>query len=85
MAQNAEPISIRLTRLNNILQGRTLSDRESFGKEGLLDALFVLYDECDHNNYQNNTNVNQFIQRCKLITTVLFNKKKIIIDKKEQN
>lgn len=73
MSQKLEAISVRTTRLNHILLGnvdpalktnKTIS--EGLNREGLLDALCCLYDECNKDNLKRkDKNVSEFVNKCK--------------------
>lgn len=66
-------ISSRSARLNSILLGRpeALSKErkeicQGINREGLLDALFVLYDECNKDAIKKkNKNIADFTNKCK--------------------
>lgn len=80
MSNKNEAISVRTTRLNHlILGGQDLSHRdnnqtkskatsEGLNREGLLDALCLLYDECSKDGVQKkNKNFSDFVIKCELI------------------
>lgn len=67
-----ESISVRVTRLNNLIVGYT-NDSSKFGKpiveclarEGLLDAFCLLYNECDKDNLKKrDKNILEFVNKC---------------------
>ena len=65
-------ISVRVSRLNNIILGlideNTNNMTEFLSREGLLDALFLLYDECDKDSLKRKQkNILEFVNKCKLI------------------
>ena len=61
-----ESIACRTSKLNQMFQGRKLtSDQKSIvGREGLLDALFVLYDECSSECLMKNEYIAEFVNKC---------------------
>lgn len=66
------PISSRATRLNSLIINRpeTLSKEQreicrAINREGLLDALFLLYDECSKDALKKrNKNIQDFAAKC---------------------
>ena len=60
-----EVITTRLSRLNQLFAGKTSNEvhRALASREGLLDALIVLYDECKH--LPRNKYVEVFLKKCK--------------------
>lgn len=72
MASKGEAISVRSARLNQIVLGNdaaTKSGRgvsECLNRESLLDALSVLYNECQKEGQKNtDKQVTEFVQKCK--------------------
>lgn len=65
-----DSIACRTSKLNQMFQGRKLSaDQKSVvGREGLLDALFVLYDECSNECLMKNEYIANFVKKCKYHT-----------------
>ena len=63
----ADSIASRTSKLNQMFQGRKLkADQKSIvGREGLLDALFVLYDECSSECLMKNEYIAEFVKKCK--------------------
>lgn len=67
------PINSRASRLNSLILNRPelLSKEQkdicsAINREGLLDALFVLYDECSKENLKKrNKNIEEFASKCK--------------------
>lgn len=47
-------------------KGSGLSGRQLIGQEGLLDALLVLYDECNTDKLKKEKNVAAFVDKCKI-------------------
>lgn len=67
-----ESISVRVTRINNLIVGYT-KDSSKFGRpiaeclarEGLLDAFCLLYNECDKDNLKKkDKNILEFVNKC---------------------
>ena len=64
-----EPISVRITRLNRLFLGRNgngsaVCRKHFFGREGLLDTLTVLYDECNNDALKKDRNIAAFVEKC---------------------
>lgn len=72
-------ISARTTRLNSIILGRpeTLKAEQKeickgISREGLLDALFVLYEECNKDAIKKKSSqVTEFATKCNLIFSMM--------------
>lgn len=70
------PITSRASRLNSLILNRpeSLSKEQkevcsAINREGLLDALFLLYDECSKDALRKrNKNINDFSTKCKIIS-----------------
>lgn len=68
-------ISARSSRLNSLILNRpeSLSKEQkeicsAINREGLLDALFLLYDECSKENLKKrNKNIQEFASKCKIL------------------
>lgn len=81
MSFNNEAISVRTTRLNNIILGQVDSPikstryvAENLNREGLLDAICLLYDECNKDGMRRkDKNITDFVAKCMLNS--LFNNK----------
>ncbi|KAJ9599608.1 hypothetical protein L9F63_009925, partial [Diploptera punctata] len=61
-----EPISVRITRLNRLFLGRNgnaVSRKHYLGREGLLDALTVLFDECNNDVLKKDRNIAAFVEK----------------------
>jgi len=60
------PISMRASQLNQLLLGRTthIDQTAVVGLEGLLDTLFVLYDECNKDSLLKNQYISTFVKKC---------------------
>ena len=60
------PISIRASQLNQLLSGRTAhnAQKDAVGLEGLLDSLFVLFDECNKDGLLKNEYISTFVNKC---------------------
>ena len=58
-------IAGRMSRLNQLFQGRRADQKAIVGREGLLDALFVLYDECKNEYLMKNQYIAEFVKKCK--------------------
>jgi citron Rho-interacting kinase len=76
--ENSQPISIRINRINNIILGANIGAHnyekevvDALSREGLLDALFVLYEECSKDIIKNkDKNICDFVAKCKF--SILF-------------
>lgn len=66
MEPSQEPISVRINRINAQILGKldiTKNFTNLFAKESLLDALQVLYDECNTDHLKNqDKNIKQFVE-----------------------
>lgn len=65
-----EPISVRISRLNQLLLGKSPANCQIVAKylisrEGLFDALTVLYDECNNDYMRKDKNTALFVDKCK--------------------
>lgn len=68
-----ESISARITRLNNLILGRSEATSkiakpvaEGLCREGLLDAICLLYNECNKENLKKkDKNICEFVNKCK--------------------
>lgn len=62
-----EPISVRVSRINNNIVGKTEGNKSSSSltnREGLLDALTLLYDECNTESLKKfDKNIQKFVER----------------------
>lgn len=72
MEPSKEPICVRITRLNNIFLGRpgagnVNAKKHYLGREGLIDALILLYDECNNDALKKDRNIALFVEKCNLI------------------
>lgn len=73
MSHKSETISVRTARLNHILLGQVDAALktnkticEGLNREGLLDALCCMYDECNKDNLKRkDKNVAEFVNKCK--------------------
>lgn len=75
MASKNEAISVRSSRLNQIVLGNDAASKlgrgghsvsDCLNRESLLDALNVLYSECQKESQKNNDKqVVEFVQKCK--------------------
>lgn len=71
--EDTETIGVRITRLNNLILGQSDSAKctkelsDGLSREGLLDGLFVLYEECSKDAMKKkDKNITDFISKCKL-------------------
>lgn len=65
MASNSEAISVRSARLNKVILGNDSTTSNGLNRESLLDALSVLYNECQKESQKNtDKQVNEFVQKC---------------------
>lgn len=70
-----ESISFRLTKLNQLLAGRSslsLPHKSLLSCDGLLDSLFVLFDECSCDYLARNQYVSAFVKKCKYLFVFSF-------------
>ncbi|KAG7169946.1 Citron Rho-interacting kinase-like [Homarus americanus] len=66
-----EPIVKRIRHLSSLVstsgldvdEGSGISNRQLFGQEGLLDALLVLYDECNNDQLKKEKNIADFVDK----------------------
>ena len=73
------PISSRTSRLNSLILNRPEALQKeqkevcaAINREGLLDALFLLYDECSKENLKKrNKNINEFASKCKSSISII--------------
>lgn len=71
MEPSKEPIAVRITRLNRqilgkITGGTTKFSKKTIDREALLDALTVLYDECNDDPIKRTDElVKAFVDKCK--------------------
>ena len=74
-----DAIERRLEILDQLLHRSVECDDENVclslvAKEGLLDSLLLLYDECHEHLLQNNKLVAAFVKKCKILTLFMVNK-----------
>lgn len=74
MEPSKEPIAVRIMRLNRQILGKVTSGpsklRKTIDREALLDALTVLYDECNDDPVKKCDDlVKTFVDKCKLLLT----------------
>ena len=63
----AEGISSRISRLNQLLLGKTPGRKVPLlDKETLLDAFMVLFNECNTDAMMEDKNISTYIKKCKL-------------------
>lgn len=93
MALTSDPISVRTTRLNNLILGNNCSGKlnnrcagsgasdeqststvghlglpEAICRESLLDAFYLLYNECDKDVLKKrDKNIAEFVNKCKFL------------------
>lgn len=71
MSKNNDLISVRTVHLNNLIIGKckTLGKQslaDAISREGLLDAIIVLYNECDKESLKKkDKHIQEFVTRCK--------------------
>lgn len=73
MEPSKDPIAVRITRLNRQILGKVTSGasklRKTIDREALLDALTVLYDECNDDPVKKCDDlVKTFVDKCKIIS-----------------
>jgi len=61
MEPSKEPVSVRIARLNNMVLGKTA--RSLIRREGLIDSLLVLYDECNNDSMKRDPNISAFVEK----------------------
>ncbi|KAG8236771.1 hypothetical protein J437_LFUL016885, partial [Ladona fulva] len=75
MEPSKEAISIRIARLNNLFCSKSTTtshpDRHWVSREGLLDALVVLYDECNNDSLKKDKHIANFVDKFRSIVTEL--------------
>ncbi|XP_068087036.1 citron rho-interacting kinase [Anabrus simplex] len=77
MEPSKEPISVRIARMNNLFLGRPgtflncINSKHHLGREGLLDALVVLYDECNNDTLKKDRNIGSFVDKFRGIVSEL--------------
>ncbi|XP_071448673.1 citron Rho-interacting kinase [Hetaerina americana] len=77
MEPSKEPISVRIARLNNLFLGKTTSSNPAIvnkhwvSREGLLDALIVLYDECNNDALKRDKHIANFVDKFRSMVTEL--------------
>lgn len=62
-----QQIELRIQELNRLLIGQDANgavESHLLAREGLLDALSTLYDECTHDNMMKNKYVASFVKKC---------------------
>jgi citron Rho-interacting kinase len=67
-----EPVCVRIARLNSIFFGRRGAEnvhakKHCLGREGLLDALILLYDECNNDTLKKDPNIAVFVEKCNVL------------------
>jgi hypothetical protein len=73
MESSREPISVRVARLNNIFLGRAgAGNVPHLGREGLMDALILLYDECNKDALKKDRNISIFVEKCTYILHIKY-------------
>lgn len=77
MEPSKDPIAVRITRLNRQILGKVTSGASKLRKtivsrEALLDALTVLYDECNDDPVKKCDDlVKTFLDKCKLFLIII--------------
>ena len=61
---DGEPISVRVSRMNQMLVGKS-GGEPGLEREGLLDALFTLYEECNTKHLMKNEYIKAFVEKSK--------------------
>lgn len=72
METSNEPIVSRISRLNQVFLGKSngrhvVNNQVLLSREGLLDALFVLYEECNNEHMMKNEHISSFVTKCKYL------------------
>ncbi|KAK3927456.1 Citron rho-interacting kinase [Frankliniella fusca] len=64
MEPSNETLSVRITRIKNIIMGKTQDpNTRLLGQEGLIDSLLVLYDECNTDTMKKDANIAAFVEK----------------------
>lgn len=77
MEPSKEAIAVRITRLNRQILGKLTGgtnklNKRTIGRETLLDALTVLYDECNDDPVKKSDElVRSFVDKCKFINSCM--------------
>lgn len=71
MDENSESVSQRISRLNSILSKTIIENKTDNGstlisREELLDALMLLYDECNNEFLMKDPHIAEFVNKCKI-------------------
>ena len=64
----AESVSSRITRLQQLLSGRSGRKVPLLDKDALLDSMVCLYSECSSDVMMRDKNIATFIKKCKYFT-----------------
>ena len=67
-SDSGESIAVRVSKLNQLFVGRAgqfLEHKALASREGLLDALVVLYEECSTDHLMKNDYIANFVKKCK--------------------
>jgi len=64
-----EPIISKTSKLNQLLQDKLVrgSSTLQINREGLIDALLVLYEECTSDELKKNQYISKFVKKCKYV------------------
>ena len=66
--EGGESIAGRVSKLNQVITGRSaVVNSNLVSRDGLLDALFALYNECSNRNLMKNQYVSSFVNKCMYI------------------
>ena len=71
----AEGVSSRITRLNQLLSGKTSGRKVPLlDKETLLDAFVALFNECQTDYMQKDKNIATYVRKCEFIFNILYSR-----------
>lgn len=65
-----ESIAVRVSKMNQLFVGRAgqlLEHKALVSREGLLDALLVLFEECCSDHLMKNEYITNFVKKCKMV------------------
>ena len=62
-------IPLKISRLNQMLQGKEkdFEHKSLLCRDGLIDSLIVLHEECTHKSLMKNQYVSNFVNKCKTL------------------
>lgn len=72
MEPSSDPISVRSMRLGEVLVGPTIMDTTTINKELLLDAIILLFDECNNEYMKTDPLIANFINKCECLLMLIY-------------